>query len=36
MPRRSMLSAVERDSLLAVPDTEGELIRLHTFSEADL
>ena len=26
MPRRSILSAAERDSLLALPDTQDELI----------
>jgi hypothetical protein len=36
MPRRSILSAAERDSLLAWPDTQDELIRLYTFSEPDL
>jgi TnpA family transposase len=36
MPRRSILSAAERDNLLTVPDTEDELIRHYTFSEADL
>ena len=36
MPRRSILSAAERESLLALPDTKGELIRHYTFSETDL
>ncbi|WNV03390.1 Tn3 family transposase [Candidatus Methylospira mobilis] len=36
MPRRSILSAAERASLLALPDTEDELIRYYTFSETDL
>ena len=36
MPRRSILSATERASLLALPDTEDELIRHYTFSETDL
>ena len=36
MPRRSILSAAERESLLAFPDTEEELIRHYTFSETDL
>jgi len=36
MPRRSILSATEGASLLALPDTEDELIRHYTFSEADL
>ena len=33
MPHRSILSAAERASLLALPDTEDELIRHYTFSE---
>jgi TnpA family transposase len=36
MPRRSILSAAERASLLALPDTEDELIRHYTFSASDL
>ncbi len=36
MPRRSILSAAERDSLLALPDAQDELIRHYTFSEPDL
>ena len=36
MPRRSILSAAERESLLALPDTEDELIRHYTFNEPDL
>jgi hypothetical protein len=36
MPRRSILSAAERESLLALPDTNEELIRHYTFSESDL
>jgi hypothetical protein len=36
MPRRSILSAAERESLLALPDTKDDLIRHYTFSEADL
>ena len=36
MPRRSILSAAERESLLALPDTQDELIRHYTFSESDL
>ncbi len=35
MPRRSILSAAERTSLLALPDTQDELIRHYTFSEPD-
>jgi TnpA family transposase len=36
MPRRSMLSAAERESLLALPDTQNELIRRYTLSDSDL
>jgi len=36
MPRRSTLSATERESLLALPDAKDELIRLYTFNDADL
>jgi hypothetical protein len=36
MPRRSILSATERESLLALPDAKDELIRHYTFSETDL
>ncbi len=36
MPRRSILSAAERESLLALPDTKDELIRHYTFSERAL
>ena len=36
MPRRSILSAAERDSLLALPDTRDDLIRYYTFSDTDL
>ena len=36
MPRRSILSASERDGLLMLPDTETALIRQYTFSESDL
>ncbi|HFK1607517.1 DUF4158 domain-containing protein [Escherichia coli] len=32
MPRRSILSAAERESLLALPDTKDELIRGLTLS----
>lgn len=35
MPRRSILSVAERESLLALPDTKDELIRHYTFSETD-
>ena len=36
MPRRSALSAAEREQLLSLPETSEEFIRHHTFSEADL
>jgi hypothetical protein len=36
MPRRSILSASERDSLLALPAARDDLIRYYTFSESDL
>lgn len=36
MPRRSVLSAAERESLMAVPKTTDELIRHYMFNEADL
>lgn len=36
MPRRSILSAAERASLLTLSDLEDELIRHYTFSEVDL
>ena len=36
MPRRSILSAAERDNLLALPDAKEELIRHYTFSDTDL
>ncbi|MFK0380239.1 Tn3 family transposase [Pandoraea sp. NPDC090278] len=36
MPRRSILSAAERESLLALPEAKEELIRHYTFSERDL
>ncbi|MCB1053352.1 MAG: Tn3 family transposase, partial [Acidobacteria bacterium] len=36
MPRRSILSAAERDSLTAIPETQDEFIRHYTFSESDL
>ena len=35
MPRRSILSATERESLLALPDAKDDLIRYYTFSETD-
>ena len=36
MPRRSILSAAERESLLALPEGKDELIRLCTFNDTDL
>ena len=36
MPRRSTLSAAEREHLLALPENPEEFIRQYTFSEADL
>nr|WP_267905043.1 DUF4158 domain-containing protein [Paraburkholderia madseniana] len=36
MPRRPVLSTAERDNLLSFPDSEDDLIRNYTFSEADL
>ena len=36
MPRRSNLSAAERDGLLTLPDAKDELIRTYTFNDADL
>lgn len=36
MPRRSILSAAEREGLLAIPQARDELIRLYAFSDSDL
>ena len=36
MPRRSILSATERDNLMALPEREDDLIRHYSFTEADL
>ncbi len=36
MPQRSLLSATDRESLLAIPDDDAQLIRLYSFSETDL
>jgi hypothetical protein len=36
MPRCSILSANERDGLLAIPEAHDELIRLYTLSQTDL
>ena len=35
MPRRLILSATERASLLALPDTNDDIVRRYAFSEAD-
>ncbi|NNF96427.1 MAG: hypothetical protein HKM94_05820 [Halobacteria archaeon] len=36
MPSRSVLSAAEYDSLLALPNTMNDLIRYYAFSDTDL
>lgn len=36
MPRRSILSAAERESLLALPDSKDDLIRHYTFNDTDI
>ena len=36
MPRRSILSAAERDSLVTLPNAKDELIRHYTLNESDL
>ena len=36
MPRRSVISASERDSLLVMPNTQDELIRHYTFNDSEL
>ena len=36
MPRRSLLSAAERDSLFALPDNQDDLIRHYIFDEPTL
>jgi TnpA family transposase len=36
MPRRSVLSAAERDGLLALPDSRAELLRTYAFSASDI
>lgn len=36
MPRRSILSFTERQSLVAAPDDQHELLRLYSLSDADL
>ena len=32
MPRRSILTASEKESLIAIPENEEDLIRFYTFS----
>jgi len=36
MPRRQILADLERNSLLALPESQYELIQLYTLSEHDL
>ena len=36
MPRRSILSAADRESLLALPDDRDDLIRRYTLSPSDI
>ncbi len=36
MPRRLILSATERDTLLALPESQDDLIRYYTFNDTDL
>ena len=36
MPRRSALSTTEQASLLALPESQDDLIRYYTFNEPDL
>ena len=36
MPRRSILSASEKQSLIALPDKQAEFIRCYSLSEADI
>ncbi len=36
MPRRSILSAADRESLLALPDNRDDLIRRYTLSPSDI
>ncbi|HCU6805516.1 DUF4158 domain-containing protein [Escherichia coli] len=35
MPRRLILSATERDTLLALPESQDDLIRYYTFNDHD-
>lgn len=36
MPRRLILSATEQDTLLALPESQDDLIRYYTFNDSDL
>ena len=36
MPRRLILSVTERDTLLALPESQDDLIRYYTFNDSDL
>ncbi|MBP7658123.1 MAG: DUF4158 domain-containing protein [Pseudoxanthomonas sp.] len=36
MPRRSLLSDTERDSLLVLPQSQDDLIQQYSFTDADL
>lgn len=36
MPRRLILSATERDTLLALPESQDDLIRYYTYNDSDL
>jgi hypothetical protein len=36
MPRRLILSATERDTLLALPESQDDLIRYYTFNDSDV
>ncbi len=36
MPRRLILSATERGTLLALPESQDDLIRYYTFNDSDL
>ena len=36
MPRRSILSATERENLIALPEEQDDLIRHYSFTESDL
>ena len=36
MPRRTLLSDTERDSLLVLPENQDDLIQQYSFTDADL